>query len=102
MVRGVTHNGVTEIGPIAVHPDYQGKGVGRQLMTTVESRAKGGKCTVGIVSCRSDIIPFFEHMGYEVSILGQFAQRIDSIIVNLLDFIKGIYLFKIMFHFIMP
>ena len=36
-------------------------------MTTVESRAKGGKCTVGIVSCRSDVIPFFEHMGYEVS-----------------------------------
>ena len=88
MVRGVTHNGVTEIGPIAVHPDYQGKGVGRQLMTTVESRAKGGKCTVGIVSCRSDIIPFFEHMGYEVSILGQFAQRIDSNIVNLFNFKK--------------
>ena len=90
MVRGVTHNGVTEIGPIAVHPDYQGKGVGRQLMTTVESRAKGGKCTVGIVSCRSDIIPFFEHMGYEVSILGQFAQRIDSNTINLFDFLhKG-------------
>ena len=86
MVRGVTHNGVTEIGPIAVHPDYQGKGVGRQLMTTVESRAKGGKCTVGIVSCRSDIIPFFEHMGYEVSIFCQFAQRIDSNIANLFDF----------------
>ena len=60
---------MTEIGPIAVHPDWQGKGVGRQLMTTIESRAKGGKCTVGIVSCRSDIIPFFEHMGYEVSSL---------------------------------
>ena len=66
VVRGVTHNGVTEIGPIAVHPDHQGKGVGRQLMTTVESRGKGGKCTVGIVSCRTDVIPFFEKMGYEV------------------------------------
>ena len=60
---------MTEIGPIAVHPDYQGKGVGRQLMTTIESRAKGGKCTVGIVSCRTDVIPFFEKMGYEVSSL---------------------------------
>ena len=68
VVRGVTHNGVTEIGPIAVHPDHQGKGVGRQLMTTVESRAKGGKCTVGIVSCRTDVIPFFEHMGFTVHI----------------------------------
>ena len=62
---------MTEIGPIAVHPDYQGKGVGRQLMTTVESRAKGGKCTAGIVSCRTDVIPFFEHMGYEASIVKQ-------------------------------
>ena len=58
---------MTEIGPIAVHPDYQGKGVGKQLMTTIESRAKGGKCTVGIVSCRTDVIPFFEKLGYEVS-----------------------------------
>ena len=62
----MTHNGVTDIGPIAVHPDYQRTGVGRQLMATVESRGKGGKCTVGIVSCRTDIIPFFEKMGYEV------------------------------------
>ena len=37
-------------------------------MTTVESRAKGGKCTVGIVSCRTDVIPFFEHMGFTVHI----------------------------------
>ena len=66
-IRGVTHNGVTEIGPIAVHPDYQGTGVGKQLMTTVETRGKGKKCTVGVVSCRTDVIPFFEKMGYKVS-----------------------------------
>ena len=78
VVRGVTHNGVTEIGPIAVHPDYQGKGVGRQLMTTVESRAKGGKCTAGIVSCRTDVIPFFEHMGYEASSLKQHIKYLRS------------------------
>ena len=65
-VRGQTHNGVTEIGLVAVHPDNQGRGVGKQLLNTIESRGKGGKCTIGIVSCRTDVIPFFEHMGYTV------------------------------------
>lgn len=64
-MRGVSHNGVTEIGPLAVHPDYQGQGFGKQLMDVAETKGKGDKCTVGIVSCRTDVIPFFEKRGYE-------------------------------------
>ena len=65
-VRGVSHNGVTEIGPVAVHPDYQGQGYGKQLMDVAETKGKGHKCTVGIVNCRTDVIPFFEKRGYTV------------------------------------
>ena len=65
-MRGVSHNGVTEIGPVAVHPDYQGQGYGKQLMDVAETKGKGDKCTVGIVSCRTDVIPFFERRGYMV------------------------------------
>ena len=68
-VRGVSHNGVTEIGPVAVHPDYQGQGYGKQLMDVAETKGKGDKCTVGIVSCRTDVIPFFERRGYMVRVV---------------------------------
>ena len=57
-----------EIGLIAVHPEFQRQGLGTKLMDTVEGRSNAGKCTVGLVSCRTDVIPFFEKRGYVVSI----------------------------------
>ena len=56
-----------EIGPIAVHPEFQKQGYGSKLMDTVERRGNASKYTVGVVSCRTDIIPFFEKRGYKVS-----------------------------------
>ena len=55
-----------EIGPIAVHPEFQGQGYGSRLMDTVENRSNAEKCTVGVVSCREDVIPFFLKRGYKV------------------------------------
>ena len=55
-----------EIGPLAIHPEFQGQGYGSRLMDTVEGRSNAEKCTVGIVSCREDVIPFFEKRGYRV------------------------------------
>ena len=82
-VRGVSHNGVTEIGPVAVHPDYQGQGYGKQLMDVAETKGKGDKCTVGIVSCRTDVIPFFERRGYMVRIVH--VSHVCSIIESFLS-----------------
>ena len=65
-IRAVAHNGMMEIGPIAVHPEFQKQGYGAKLMDTVENRGNAGKCTVGIVSCRTDVIPFFLKRGYKV------------------------------------
>lgn len=67
-VRSVSHNGVTEIGPLAVLPDYQGQGIGAKLMDAVEHRGRNDKCTVGIVSCRTDVIPFFIKRGYKLMV----------------------------------
>ena len=66
-VRAVAHNGMMEIGPVAVHPDFQGQGYGSKLMDTVENRSNAEKCTVGVVSCRTDVIPFFLKRGYKVN-----------------------------------
>ncbi len=38
-------------------------------MDAVEHRGRNDKCTVGIVSCRTDVIPFFIKRGYKESIL---------------------------------
>ena len=65
-MRAVAHNGMMEIGPIAVHPEFQGQGYGSRLMETVENRSNAEKCTVGVVSCREDVIPFFVKRGYKV------------------------------------
>ncbi len=50
---------------LAVHPEHQGKGYGAKLMESVEMRAKE-KVSLGVPSCRSDVIPFFINRGYKV------------------------------------
>ncbi len=67
--RAILHNGVVEISILAVHPEAQGNGYGDKLMTAAESM--GGrveKCTVGVPSCRTDVIPFFVKRGYKVGV----------------------------------
>ena len=71
-----------EIGPIAVHPEFQRQGLGSKLMDTVEGRSNAGKCTVGLVSCRTDVIPFFEKRGYVVSICVQCTHFLGKKIKN--------------------
>ncbi len=65
-VHAVVHNGVLEIGPIAVHPEYQGLGYGARLMDAAEAKGRVSVCTVGVPSCRTDVIPFFVKRGYKV------------------------------------
>ena len=74
-IRAVAHNGMMEIGPIAVLPEFQKQGYGAKLMETVENRGNVGKCTVGIVSCRTDVIPFFLKRGYKVVIISNYCRK---------------------------
>ncbi len=50
---------------LAVHPEHQGKGYGAKLMDAVENKARE-KVTLGVPSCRQDVIPFFLRRGYKV------------------------------------
>ncbi len=61
----VSHKGAVEVIVLAVHPEHQGKGYGAKLMDAVENKARE-KVTLGVPSCRQDVIPFFLRRGYKV------------------------------------
>ncbi len=64
-VVAVSHKGTTEVIVLAVHPDHQGRGYGGKLIDAVEAKAKE-KVSLGVPSCREDVIPFFMKRGYKV------------------------------------
>ena len=51
-----------DIGPLAVSPGHQGQGVGGWILTTLEHQYP--VTMVGVVSCRSDVLPWYERRGY--------------------------------------
>ena len=55
---------IVKIGPVAVRPDYQGKGYGTQIMNFIESLAPIQQ--VGVVSCRTDLMPIYQGRGYVI------------------------------------
>lgn len=79
----IEDNRVVEIGPLAVHPDFQvtekrsqkkansfleclvfqGQGHGSRLLRFAESLAK--KAQIQVVSCRSDLFGFYDKRGYK-------------------------------------
>ena len=54
--------GVADIGPLAVSVSRQRTGLGGRIMRWLE--AEYDITSVGVVSCRTDILPFYERRGY--------------------------------------
>ena len=57
--------GVADIGPLAVSASHQGRGLGSRILTQLE--AEHPVTGVGVVSCRSDILPWYERRGYRTT-----------------------------------
>ena len=52
---------------LAVYPDYQRKGIGRQMMEKVENSLRELGCqkiNIQVRSSNESVISFYEHMGY--------------------------------------
>jgi GNAT superfamily N-acetyltransferase len=60
--RALVKNGRVEIGPLAVLPSNQGRGIGKLLLDFAESLAPVSR--IEVVSCRTDILPMYEKRGY--------------------------------------
>ena len=54
--------GLADIGPLAVSVRRQRTGLGGRIMNLLE--AQYDITSVGVVSCRTDILPFYQLRGY--------------------------------------
>ena len=61
-VVAVVSNGVTHIGPLAVHPDNRGMGIGRKLLDFAESLAEITELET--LSYRTDLLYLYQKRGY--------------------------------------
>ena len=62
-VKCVVENEVVDIGPLAVDPKHQHKGIGSRLLQFSETLAPVQKLFVA--ECRTDLIPFYKKRGFE-------------------------------------
>jgi len=61
------HNGgfVGHIEDVVVRKDYEGKGIGIKLVTSLLERAKEKNCYKTILDCKDDVIQFYERIGFK-------------------------------------
>ena len=61
------HNGglVGHIEDVVVRKDYEGKGIGIKLVTSLLERAKEKNCYKTILDCRDDVKQFYERIGFK-------------------------------------
>lgn len=55
-------------GLLSVHPDYQGRGLARELISRVETIARKGNARymeIEVVNLRTELPPFYEKLGYK-------------------------------------
>ena len=61
------HDGgfVGHIEDVVVRKDYEGKGVGIRLVTSMLERAKEKNCYKTILDCKDDVKKFYERIGFK-------------------------------------
>lgn len=61
------HDGgkVGHIEDVAVRKEFQGKGVGQKIVTSLLKYAEKNGCYKTILDCTEDLIPFYEKIGFK-------------------------------------
>jgi glucosamine-phosphate N-acetyltransferase len=61
------HSGglVGHIEDVVVRKDYEGKGIGIKLVTSMLERAKEKNCYKTILNCKDDVKQFYERIGFK-------------------------------------
>jgi len=70
-----------QINYLAVHPNVQGQGLGRDLMTFAEDRLRAlgaPKINLQVRAANHDVIAFYETLGYRVDETVNLGKRLDE------------------------
>jgi len=61
------HDGgkVGHIEDVVVSKEFEGKGIGMLLVTSLLTRAKSNNCYKTILDCKDELIPFYERIGFK-------------------------------------
>ena len=61
------HNGgrVGHIEDVVVSKEYEGRGIGIKLVSSLLEKAKGMNCYKTILDCSDELIPFYERIGFK-------------------------------------
>jgi len=61
------HNGgrVGHIEDVVVSKEYEGRGIGIKLVSSLLEKAKGMNCYKTILDCQDELIPFYERIGFK-------------------------------------
>lgn len=65
-VRAYVENGISFIGKLMVHPEYQGLGVGKMLMNEIEEICLTERCELFTGSKSVHNIRLYEKLGYRI------------------------------------
>ena len=77
----VVSNGATDayIQDVIVHPDYQRKGVGTELMNRAIARLKSDQIyMISVIYGEESLRPFYEKFGFTTMLCGQMETRPES------------------------
>lgn len=55
---------VGEVGMVAVDPDFQGRGIGRELLAQTATELAGMALSFGYLTCNPSVVPFYEGVGW--------------------------------------
>lgn len=53
------------IEDVAVHEDYRGRGLGKQMIEHCVGVAKNRDCYKIVLSCKDNLVSFYENLGFE-------------------------------------